>query len=204
MARQLTEKQQKFLDVLFDQAGGNVVEAKKLAGYSENNSTTEIVKSLKEEIVEITQLYMARNAPVAAMSLVDGMVDPTQLGLRDKLVAAKDLLDRVGLAKTEKLQVEASNGLMILPPKDIALPSIVILEFANLAFAIDPPNIALVIPLALTCKVPSSSNPRLLSSTLTLKTLLEADNPSPANKVAKSVNDSFAAVPFAPPSKNKI
>ena len=118
MARQLTEKQQKFLDVLFDQAGGNVVEAKKLAGYSENNSTTEIVKSLKEEIVEITQLYMARNAPVAAMSLVDGMVDPTQLGLRDKLVAAKDLLDRVGLAKTEKLQVEASNGLMILPPKD--------------------------------------------------------------------------------------
>ena len=35
MARQLTEKQQKFLDVLFDQAGGNVVEAKKLAGYSE-------------------------------------------------------------------------------------------------------------------------------------------------------------------------
>ena len=118
MARQLTEKQQKFLDVLFDQAGGNVVEAKKLAGYSENNSTTEIVKSLKEEIVEITQLYMARNAPVAAMSLVDGMVDPTQLGLRDKLVAAKDLLDRVGLSKTEKLQVEASNGLMILPPKD--------------------------------------------------------------------------------------
>ena len=50
---------------------------KLLAGYSENNSTTEIVKSLKEEIVEITQLYMARNAimPVVA----DGTVDPTQL-----------------------------------------------------------------------------------------------------------------------------
>ena len=118
MARNLTEKQQKFLEVLFDEANGDVLTAKKLAGYADNNSTTEIVKALKEEIVEITQLYMARNAPVAAMSLVDGMVDPTQLGLRDKLVAAKDLLDRVGLAKTEKLQVEASNGLMILPPKD--------------------------------------------------------------------------------------
>jgi len=118
MARQLTEKQQKFVDVLFDEAGGNVVIAKQLAGYSNNNSTTEIIRSIKEEIMEITQLYMARNAPVAAMSLVDGMVEPTQLGLREKIIAAKDLLDRVGLAKTEKLQVEAPNGLMILPPKE--------------------------------------------------------------------------------------
>ena len=82
----LTEKQQRFLDVLFDEAGGDVVRAKELAGYSPNNSTTEIIKTIKEEIVEAT---------------------------------AKDLLDRVGLVKTEKLQVEASNGLMILPPKDI-------------------------------------------------------------------------------------
>jgi hypothetical protein len=46
------------------------------------------------------------------------MVDPTELGLREKLSAAKDLLDRVGLVKTEKVQVEAGNGLMILPPKE--------------------------------------------------------------------------------------
>ena len=52
------------------------------------------------------------------MSLVGGMIDPTELGLRDKLNAAKDLLDRVGLVKTEKVQVESSNGLMILPPKE--------------------------------------------------------------------------------------
>ena len=114
----LTEKQQKFLDVLFDEAGGDVVRAKELAGYSPNNSTTEIIKAIKEEVVEATQLYMARNAPRAAMSIVSGMVQPTELGMKDKLTAAKDLLDRVGLVKTEKLQVEASNGLMILPPKD--------------------------------------------------------------------------------------
>ena len=30
--RTLTDKQQKFLDVLFDEAGGNVVRAKELAG----------------------------------------------------------------------------------------------------------------------------------------------------------------------------
>tara|TARA_R110001592_G_scaffold322714_1_gene601697 strand:+ start:118 stop:492 length:375 start_codon:yes stop_codon:yes gene_type:complete len=115
----LTEKQQRFLDVLFDEAGGDVVRAKELAGYSPNNSTTEIIKAIKEEVVEATQLYMARNAPRAAMSIVSGMVEPTELGMKDKLTAAKDLLDRVGLVKTEKLQVEASNGLMILPPKDI-------------------------------------------------------------------------------------
>ena len=115
----LTEKQQRFLDVLFDEAGGDVVRAKELAGYSPNNSTTEIIKAIKEEVVEATQLYMARNAPRAAMSIVSGMVEPTELGMKDKLTAAKDLLDRVGLVKTEKLQVEANNGLMILPPKEI-------------------------------------------------------------------------------------
>ena len=62
----LTEKQQRFLDVLFDEAGGDVVRAKELAGYSPNNSTTEIIKAIKEEVVEATQLYMARNAPRAA------------------------------------------------------------------------------------------------------------------------------------------
>ena len=35
MARNLTEKQQKFLDVLFEEAGGNLVKAKKLAGYAD-------------------------------------------------------------------------------------------------------------------------------------------------------------------------
>jgi hypothetical protein len=118
MARELTEKQSKFLEVLFEQAHGDVVRAKELAGYSENSPTSEIIKGIKDEIMERTQLYMARNAPRAAMSIVSGMVDPTELGLRDKLSAAKDLLDRVGLVKTEKLQVEATNGLMILPPKE--------------------------------------------------------------------------------------
>ena len=118
MARQLTEKQQKFLDVLFDEAGGDAVRAKELAGYTSTSSVNEIIKGIKEEVMERTQLYMARNAPRAAMSLVSGMIDPTELGLRDKLNAAKDLLDRVGLVKTEKVQVEATNGLLILPPKD--------------------------------------------------------------------------------------
>jgi|TARA_R100001463_G_scaffold19898_3_gene48778 hypothetical protein len=117
MTRQYTENQVKFLDVLFDEAGGDVATAKKLAGYADGTSTTVVVKSLKEEILEATQQYMARNAPKAAVAMAGALLDPTELGLRDKMSAAKELLDRTGLVKTEKLQVEASGGVMLMPPK---------------------------------------------------------------------------------------
>ena len=118
MSRELTERQQKFLAVLFDEAGGDVVAAKKLAGYSEGSSTTDIVKSLKDEILEATQLFMSRNAPKVAMAMVGGLYDPTELGLKDKMMAAKELLDRTGLVKTEKMQVESTGGVMLLPAKN--------------------------------------------------------------------------------------
>ena len=102
MARQLTERQQKFLSVLFDEAGGDVATAKKLAGYSDATRIEEVVNSsMKEEILE-SQSFMARNAPKAAMAMVSGLFDPTELGIRDKMAAAKELLDRTGLVKTEK------------------------------------------------------------------------------------------------------
>ena len=39
------------------------------------------------------------------------------LGTREKLNAAKELLDRTGIVKTEKMQVETSGGIMLLPAK---------------------------------------------------------------------------------------
>ena len=119
MARQLTDKQQKLLNVLFEEAGGDMVQAKKLAGYADTSSTAEIVKGLKEEILEATQMYMARNAPKAAIAMTHALYDPTELGIRDKMSAAKELLDRTGLVKTEKMQVEASGGVMLMPPKAV-------------------------------------------------------------------------------------
>ena len=119
MGRELTERQQKFLAVLFDEAGGDVVQAKKPAGYSDNSNTSEVVKSMKDEIMEATQLYMSRNAPKAAMAMVGGLYDPTELGIRDKMSAAKELLDRTGLVKTEKMQVEATGGVVLMPPKQV-------------------------------------------------------------------------------------
>ncbi len=119
MARNLTEKQQKFLDVLFDEAGGDVVQAKKLAEYGEQSSTTAIVESLKDEIGDRTRSYFARTAPKAAMAMVGALYDPTELGIRDKMSAAKDLLDRAGLGKVDKIDVGSSTGgVFILPSKE--------------------------------------------------------------------------------------
>ena len=119
MARELTEKQQKLLAVLFDEAGGDINVAKRIAGYSDATSSTEIINSLKEEILDATSAYMARNAPKAAMAMVGALYDPTELGIRDKMSAAKELLDRSGLVKTEKMQVEAKGGVMLMPPKQM-------------------------------------------------------------------------------------
>ena len=130
MAKELTEKQRKFLDVLFDEANGDVTQAKLLAGYAPTSSTSDIVRGIKEEVLEATQMFMARNAPRAAVAMVSGINDPTELGMREKMTAAKELLDRtglvktekmqVGLIKTEKVQVEASGGVILMPPKNTA------------------------------------------------------------------------------------
>ena len=34
------------------------------------------------------------------------------------MIAAKDLLDRAGFAKTEKVNVESNGGLFVLPAKE--------------------------------------------------------------------------------------
>lgn len=118
MAKELSEQHKKFLEVLFDEAGGNLNKAKEMAGFSRGYSTRLLTNYLKEEIIEATQLFIAMNAPKAAMAMVSGIDDPTELGLKEKMSAAKDLLDRAGLGKTDKIQVEATNGVMILPAKD--------------------------------------------------------------------------------------
>ena len=118
MARQLTEKQQKFLDGLFEEAKGNPVTAKKLAGYSENNSTSSITASLQEEIADLTKKFIASSATKAAYSLSQVIDNPTDLGNKEKMIAAKDILDRGGFTKTDKVEVTSSSPLFILPPKE--------------------------------------------------------------------------------------
>jgi hypothetical protein len=119
MTKQLNEKQQKFLEVLFDEAKGDILTAKKLAGYSENTPTRNIVDTLKDEIADATRSYFARIAPKAVMAMGAALTDPTELGIRDKMTAAKDLLDRAGFGKVERMDVTSSSGgVFILPAKE--------------------------------------------------------------------------------------
>ncbi len=117
--KELTEQQKRFLEVLFADANGNINQAMKMAGFSEGYSRRQLTNSLKEEIIEATHLYIAMAAPKAAVAMINAIDDPTELGLKEKMSAAKDLLDRAGLVKTEKVQVESSTGgVMILPAKE--------------------------------------------------------------------------------------
>ncbi len=116
MARSLTDQQKLFLEVLFEEAQGDVVTAKRLAGYHPQYPTSSVVNTLKDEIVEATKTYLARSGPKAAIGVVDVLDNPTNLGVKEKLAAAKDILDRIGVSKTEKVDV-TSNGIFLMPAK---------------------------------------------------------------------------------------
>jgi hypothetical protein len=117
MTKQLTEMQQKFLDVLFEEARGDFVLAKKLAGYSDTYSTKHIVQSLEEEIAELTKKFIAHVGVKAAYSMYEVMGDPTALGNKEKMIAAKDILDRGGFKAKDEIKVESEVPVFILPAK---------------------------------------------------------------------------------------
>ena len=117
--RNYTDKQQAFLDALpgtkFD-----IAEALKVSGHC-SSSITQVVKSLREEIIELAEISLAGSAGKAALKLQalmesDKPIPQGQL----KLAAAQSILDRVGVSKRTAvdLQVVAQNGIFILPAKD--------------------------------------------------------------------------------------
>ncbi len=114
----MTEKQQKFLDALFgDEARGNPRKAMDIAGYSKATSVSDVTSILKDQIVERTKDYIVTYGPRALYSMVDVMEDPTALGNRDRLAAAREFLDRAGLKGADKVDVKAESPLFILPEK---------------------------------------------------------------------------------------
>jgi hypothetical protein len=118
MAKELSDQHKRYLEVLFTEANGNISSAMRMAGFSEGYSRRTLTNYLKEEIIEATQMYIAMTAPKAAVAMINAIDDPTELGLKEKMSAAKDLLDRAGLVKTEKVQVESTGGIMVLPAKE--------------------------------------------------------------------------------------
>ena len=116
-ARKLTDKQQLFLDNLIE-TQGDARAAAELAGYSGGHY--QVLKALKNEVLELTKDVLAHNAPKAAFKLLEIMDSDKPIPqANNKLVAAQSLLDRVGVSKSEKLDInmQASSGIFILPDK---------------------------------------------------------------------------------------
>ena len=116
--KELTDKQAVFLEALLGEARGNIRLAMDMAGYSKSTKTTEVVAPLKEEITERAGMMLAMNAPKAAFGIVDVLDDPSAMGARNAISAAREVLDRTGLVKKEQVEVSGNaGGIFILPPK---------------------------------------------------------------------------------------
>ena len=110
--------QQSFLDNLVS-CNGDTKRAAELAGYAEG-SYTSVVKALKTEIIELAENILAQNAPKASLKLIEVMDSTNPIPQANvRLQAAQTVLDRVGISKTDKLDVnlQNTNGLFILPAK---------------------------------------------------------------------------------------
>lgn len=115
--RPLNEREQKFLEVLFEEAEGDYAKAKKLAGYSPNYPTKQITDRLADEIFELTKKYINTLGVKAVWSMKSVMENPTQLGNRDLMTAARDILDRANFKASDKIEIKSESPLFILPEK---------------------------------------------------------------------------------------
>ena len=116
--RKLTEKQQDFLNNLIE-TKGNLKLSAELAGYAGNHY--QVIKSLRQEIVDLASNVLAREAPSAAFKLVEVMQSDTAMPQANvKLQAAQTILDRVGLGKQDRMEVNhnVGGGIFVLPEKE--------------------------------------------------------------------------------------
>jgi len=115
--KELTNKQQLFLDSLIE-TQGDPKKAAAIAGYSGGHY--QVLKSLKNEVLELTKDVLAHNAPKAAFKLLEIMESDKLIPqANNKLAAAQSLLDRVGVSKTETLDInhQVSAGIFLMPDK---------------------------------------------------------------------------------------
>ena len=120
--KELTTQQKAFINVLFGEAQGNPKKAGELAGYAPS-SYPNIIKALKDEIIERAEYSLALHSAKAVKGLVDALdEDGKTPGVNIRMEAAKQILDRVGLVKKEKIDINAqvAHGIFVLPAKDIA------------------------------------------------------------------------------------
>ena len=119
--RELTERQKNFLKYLFDPGiKGDIRSAMNAAGYSKESSAADVVEALSDEIVELSQKHVKAAAAKATIKMIGVLDDPTELGTDRIIAASKELLDRAGIVKKDKMEVSVTDGtgVLFLPTKN--------------------------------------------------------------------------------------
>ena len=102
-----------------DSSGGDPKKAAELAGYAGNH--WQVVRSLKHEIIDLASNILAESAPQAALKLVEVMNSNKPVPQANvRLQAAQTILDRIGLGRTDRVDVNhtVQGGVFILPAKE--------------------------------------------------------------------------------------
>jgi len=120
--RTYTELQSRFLDIFMkEEFRGDIRKAMKEAGYNDTTSVADIIKSLKDEMIERAEQVLAANGMKAVFGLVDSMDNPNALGTANRIKAAREILDRIGVSKKNEDSNSGINlpsqGVIILPMK---------------------------------------------------------------------------------------
>ena len=118
---ELTDLQKRFLELLFDDERKLTPrQAANEAGYSPRTVITNIMEGVKDEILKRVDTYLALNAPGSIFKVTEVLYNPIMPGAKNALAAAQLLLDRAGLVKKEKIEVQHTvpNGILILPAKE--------------------------------------------------------------------------------------
>ena len=118
--KELTSQQKIFINALFGEAEGNPKKAGEIAEYAPS-SYPKVVKALKDEILESAEYSLALHSAKAVKGLVDALdEDGKTPGVNIRMEAAKQILDRIGLVKKDKIDITAqvAHGIFILPAKD--------------------------------------------------------------------------------------
>lgn len=115
----LTEKEEYFLDILFDKHRGNLRAAMDEAGYPKDTPTRQVTTKLKDFIAEASKAYLSANTAKAVISVVNVLDDPTAPGQNTVLKAAKEVLDRTGVVNVEDQTKVIEKNIFILPAKEI-------------------------------------------------------------------------------------
>lgn len=113
-SREYTDKQLAFL-----KSYAKTMDINSASSDAKYKSSTHVVASLKEEIISIAENYLAINAGKAIDTVVSALDADGVPQLAQRLDAAKTILDRIGIVKKDKIQVEANieGGIFVLPAK---------------------------------------------------------------------------------------